>query len=124
SSSLITSLKLQNFLTECREYQLDGEQGRSVFAIENGIDLNNIHRDHTLALVHHLHSEMGFSVAKPTTNGSSYSWCFVWVERIHADVEMDRGVACSSDLDGLLNYPGDVISVDIRHSKDMNMLSA
>jgi hypothetical protein len=35
---------------------------------------------------------------------------------------MDGRVACSRDLNGLLHCPGDAVAVDIRHSKDMNVM--
>jgi hypothetical protein len=67
---------------------------------------------------------MGLAVAKSATDRRPNPRGLVWIERIHIEAEVDGGVACSRDLDGLLYYSSYAMSVDLRHSENVNMMGA
>src|SRR5260370_3952930 len=88
----------ENFLAEAGEDEFDAEKRRAVVLVEDGIDLDDLERNHGLGVGDHFHGEVGFAVRDAAAHGSADSGSVGRVDEIHIEADGDAGggVPCAA----------------------------
>src|SRR6266700_6704748 len=76
-----------------------------------------------LRIGNHLHREMGLAIAQSTTYRRAHTRSLTWVQRVHIQAKMN-GVMPSRNGDSSTQHFRDPKPINIRHGKDVHMVSA
>src|SRR5437763_330102 len=85
-------MESQNLLSEGRECQLYSKTSSGILAVEDSVDLDNVHGDQAACVSDHFHGEMRLTITETATHRCTDSWGLAWVQRIHVEAQM-QGIA-------------------------------
>src|SRR5712692_36598 len=115
-----TAIRLQDFLAESGEDELDAEESGAIVFVENRIDLDDFEGNHGLGVGNHFHGEVGFAIGDAAAHRRAHSGRVGGIDEVHVQADGDAGGVVHGVLEGLGHDVPHAALVDVAHSEDMD----
>src|SRR5712692_3267029 len=116
----VRTLRLQDFLAEAGEDELDAEERGAVVFVEDGVDLDDFEGNHGLGVGNHFHGEMGFAVGDAAPDGSAHAGSIGGIDEIHIQADGNACRIVHGVLEGVGHDFAHAALINIAHGEDVD----